>query len=657
MGTRRTTLALAGLTALAAGLAAAVPPTPATAAPTARVAAATPAAHAAPAAKAPAPVQDPDRVSTSPAGWGWHTSVAPSTISSWLADTGQRITDLEVTQASPLRFSAAYVGNSGAYSRAWWWYYGLTGAQVTQKLGANNARLTDIEPYATSNGIRYAVVMVKNTGDAAKAWAWYSSATLAQIGAYASDNNMRVVDSDRFTTGGSTRFAAIFVKNTGVDALSWWHYYGITASAVSARLQDNKARLINLERNSNGTFDVVMTKGGFSGSWWYLTGRTSAQVNEFVNQVGGRIFHVDSRVVSGSRYYDVIILDNTTSENRRIRNLVADKMSGKWGFYLKQVGSYAPTTGLNQDAVFEPASMMKIVHAVTALRDVQAPGGTEIDTLVSWRVHGSNPARYPTDTGYTRPAGQTSDKDVCAYDSNGAATGITYSDELGDVLIDQMLQYSDNRATDGILNKYGFSGLNDTIALAGMTSSKVVHRIGCGTTWAANGAYHNRLTLVDAGRIYEGVQNLSLLDSTRRAQLYEYLLGGPVSTSGALGQMITAEANAAGLTASERSAFLERVVTRSKGGSYGLCPDTGACNPPTASVGTVGGTIWLPFKGRGGTVDRAYVYGRFLNIPLSCSFASVSAGTCTALKNANAGMSTISVEMFRAAVRSALATW
>ena len=37
----------------------------------------------------------------------------------------------------------------GTYARAWWWYYGKTGAQVKKLLSKNKARLIDIEPYST----------------------------------------------------------------------------------------------------------------------------------------------------------------------------------------------------------------------------------------------------------------------------------------------------------------------------------------------------------------------------------------------------------------------------------------------------------------------------------------------------------------------------
>lgn len=600
-------------------------------------------------ARAPAPVADPDRTSTTPAGWGWHTNVSAATMTSFIRQ-GNRITDLEVNTASGTpTFSAAYVANSGSYQRGWWWYHGQTGAQVSQKLQANGARILDLEPYVVSGQVRYAVVMVKNSGDSGKAWGWYAGTTLAQIGQYASQNNMRLIDSDRYKIGTTTRYSAVFVKNTGVDAASWWHYYGVSPATVSSRLTSNSARLVNLERNADGTLDVIMTRGGFSGSWWWQQGRTAQQVTDFVNQVGGRIFHVDSRVVSGARRYDVIVLDNTDAETRRVRNLVSSKMSGSWGFYLKRVAGET-VAGLNHGTKFEPASMIKIVHAVHALRDVQADNRTVAQSF-PWRLHPDYDARYPSDSSYSpNVPGQPNDKDVCAYNSSGAPIGTTISDPLGSVILTQMLQWSDNRATDAIVDQYGMTALNATMATAGMTSSRLNHRINCPS---ASPVQPNQLTLVDAGKMYEGVERLTLLDNTRRTNLYQYLSSTtPADDDGTFEDMVESELSAAGLTATEKAQFKAALVVRFKPGGY-----TTWNGSQWVVNGTMGGTAFIPAKARGSSVMRPYVFGRFHSTPSSCSLAVLEAGNCTQVNNASTGVRQAYVEMMRTPVRSAAATW
>jgi Beta-lactamase enzyme family/Bacterial tandem repeat domain 1 len=597
-------------------------------------------------AEAVAAVPDPDRNSQAVTPWGWHYNVTPATATGFI-NQGYRIVDIEVRSSSP-RFDVSYVKNQGTYARTWWWYYGQTPSQIVAKLKAKDARLIDIEPYQTSAGTRYAVVMVKNKGKAAKSWGWHYNVPLSTITSYTKNHGMRVIDVDRHASG--NRFSAIYIKNKGVDAKAWWHYYNVSFDQVKSLLAAKKARPINLERLPNGRYDVVMQKRAGE-YWWWLVGATTTQLSEAANQFGARIFQVKSYPTAAGTRYHALFLGNVDAETRRVQN-AAGAMTGKWGFYLKRVGG-SQLLGIGHDNVFEPASMIKIVHAVTAMRDIQNTATTTA-TPVTWYARPSDPARYPGDFDYS------DDKNKCAYDGSGnLLTDNTYSDQLGPVIVKQTLQQSDNRATDALTRRYGFTALNNTAALAGMTKSAVLHRIGCPKLSSPQPVQHNRFTLVDAGRIYERVQNTTLLDTTHRNLLYGYMSGGPIG-NGALKDMISAEATAAGLSASERGDFLERVVARSKGGSYDSCPNfdgSGVCNPAVASSRTVGGTIWLPFKSGGGVTDTPYVYGRYWNATVNCTFASVDAGTCAAFNNNQNGIAKVAVEMFRAEVKKALATW
>ena len=115
-----------------------------------------------------------------------------------------------------------------------------------------------------------------------------------------------------------------------------------------------------------------------------------------------------------------------------------------------------------------------------------------------------------------------------------------------------------------------------------------------------------------------------------------------VTSSSAIGQIVVAEANALGMSATKRNAFLAKMETRSKGGSYDICGTS--CNPYTY-IRTVGGRITIPSKsGAGATILNNYVYGRFadgLNIPCQVKGASETTAQvearCAKYKNANAG--------------------
>jgi hypothetical protein len=490
--------------------------------------------------------------------------------------------------------------------------------------------------------------MVQNTDPANKAWGYHLNASPATISSYVSSNNMRIVDIDRTPAGG---FDVIYISNSGVDAKGWWYYYGQTLAQVNSLLQTNQARLIDLERTSDGKFDVVMTKAGSEG-WWWLVGATQKQVSDLASQTGSRIYKVSSFVSGRTRLYDALFIDNADKETKRVRNAVSSVAKGQWGFYAKRVGGQQ-LIGLNHDTRFEPASMIKILHAVHMLRDVQNNAPT-INTNVTWYAHPNYPARYPSDFGYDDKGLTVHDKNVCAYSETGTLlTGRTYSDPMG-TLLQQMMVYSDNRTTDAVVRRYGFDALNQTRTLAGMTNSDLNHRIGCQNAASPQPWEDNWLTLVDAGKMYEGIQNGTLLDSTHREMLYDRMWGWD-SPSGQLRTMILKEAAAAGLTAAQQTAFADRIHRRAKGGSYGFCLND-ACTQ-LRNISTDGGVVWVPVKGRGGLiVDRAYVHGRFMDThdTYTCMSSDYSDVCQPAL---SAFTQKLDLEVFRTIVRDALKTY
>ncbi|MFT4514534.1 MAG: hypothetical protein ACI91B_003245 [Planctomycetota bacterium] len=127
------------------------------------------------------------------------TSALVSTISTQ-ASASYRGIDLEWVgtngAGNPL-FDAELVQNIGPYASGWWWYYGMTGTQLSAQITANQGRLIDIEPYETASGLRFACVMVPNTGANAKAW-WYDyNSSVQGISNAAAANNARIVDVQR----------------------------------------------------------------------------------------------------------------------------------------------------------------------------------------------------------------------------------------------------------------------------------------------------------------------------------------------------------------------------------------------------------------------------------------------------------------------------
>jgi hypothetical protein len=143
---------------------------------------------------------------------------------------------------------------------------------VAANLQANKARLTALKAYDAGGGnLRFAVVMVANTGADAKSWWWYYGKTADEVAALTKANNARLVTLQSYGSGASTRYAMVMIANTGADAKGWWWYFNVTPKAIGDAVNANHARLIGLTPAGSGNFNAVMEscQGGCPGWWWY----------------------------------------------------------------------------------------------------------------------------------------------------------------------------------------------------------------------------------------------------------------------------------------------------------------------------------------------------------------------------------------------------
>jgi hypothetical protein len=66
-------------------------------------------------------------------------------------------------------FVAIMLHNVGADYSGWWWYFGVTPAQIGNFVTQNNSRLIDLRQYASDSSIVYSVVMMANSGETNRA--------------------------------------------------------------------------------------------------------------------------------------------------------------------------------------------------------------------------------------------------------------------------------------------------------------------------------------------------------------------------------------------------------------------------------------------------------------------------------------------------------
>jgi hypothetical protein len=542
-----------------------------------------------------------DRETTTPTGAIWLRGQTVAELSAQ-ANAGWRITDLEYESTSSNTFTAALVRNTGSYEKAWWWYVGVTGAQLSTHLSNNNGRLIDLEPYDDNGTTRFAAVMIRNSGADAKAWWWIYDATSTQVNNAVSTNNARLVDLERYTRSGNDRFAAVMIRNTGADARGWSYYYGVSQGSIPTLLNQNNQRPYSIERNSSGTYDLIGIEHGGIGHWYYF-GQTAASVTNLLEQNVARTIDIErsGNIVTGFRY-DVVMVDNANALERRTWQHFAST-DGAYGAWLKEVNG-SVLAQIRPDFVFEPASLMKTLYHVHAMRRV----ALGLDSL-----NASVPVPLAT-TG------------SCPNNSGGTAN------EPLEIVLSRMMENSDNNRTLAIANRYGVSAINNTAALLGMPSTSVNHVIGCG------GPTPNELTLRDIGELHEDVAGGYLLG--QRDKFYELMpstLSFPTWGATDLSVRINSEASTLGLPTWVRDAFRAAITIAYKPGGY--------------TVGGLhyhseGGFVGVPFKSSNGTITvREYTFGAFNH------------GTSATLATSRNAVSNATLELVWDRVRAALRTW
>ncbi|MGE3107433.1 MAG: serine hydrolase [Phycisphaerales bacterium] len=548
---------------------------------------------------------DDDERST-PTGWYWYYGVTAQALTD-LVDQGNRITDLEIDSASPLRFNACLVRNTGEYAKTWWWYYGITAAQLTTYLNDNNARLIDQQPYDDGNGnTRFAVVMIRNTGDDAAGWGRHYNTSLTTIGDYVANNNVRIIDFDRYDIAGSTYYSAIYINNTGDHARSWWWYYNITPAQIATFINQNNAMLTEIEESAGGTYNVLMQRvPGGNPHWWWYYGVTADYLSDRINQNGARL--IDLKRQSNGRFA-AIMVNNSNALTTQVGDILRNGTDGTSGAYLRQIGG-AEFAGLNENTVFEPASMIKILHHAYAMNQVQTNFLVNLGTPIT--VFSGYSGSCPQDSGpFQEPLSST---------------------------LQAMMENSDNARTQAMRVRWGESNLNTFAANIGMSSTMLNHRIGC--AGGADGAIAdpNMLTLRDAYTLYDWIATGPLSNSNRQS-LYSLMLDEQEDGLSSVGTVINEEAANFGFSPAQRDAFRAQTGYVRKHGNYGLC------SPDCTYVQTRGGMITIPFRNACRGVDRQYFVGTFVNDASNDS-------------NAASAVTDAFVALVRDRVRAAMATW
>jgi hypothetical protein len=573
----------------------------------------------------------------------FYRGIDAATVAAKLTANRARLTDIDVNATTaPETFTVVMVGNAGAYRVSGWsWNVDRTAAQVASDLASAHGRLIDIDPYLTASGERYAEVIVPNTGAMARSWWYVIDTDSTTISNQLNANNARLEQIKSYVINGAQLYSAIMVAQTGIDAKNWfWVPLNSSPTVIQGYVDSYHDRLISLEPDPGGGFDAVLVQSEGE-AWWWNTGQSAAQVTSSLATNHARAISVTP---DGVGTYSVVMIDNTdaespavNAESRRVAAALAPGLkAGEYGVYLKAVGGASELLGFNENFRYEPASAIKVLYLLYAMRQVQLG----LDSL------GADFVYYPDPGNPTNPG-------VCPdplWETPANAAHTTLQSALT-----AMMDVSDNRMTRGMALRYGVATVDAYGHSIGMANTHLTQdRIGC---LFVNGV-RNQLTLADAGRLYEQVDNGTLLSPANTATFYSIMLGGSVPPTSPLAAVVRAEAAKAG-KAGVASQFISAMDYREKAGNEFQCVSSNcSTNPMYLDFTSVSGRMTLPFKSGGVIVLHDYVFGRFGNdFVLGCLPGS---GACPADVKAQSAIGTLGsrgAETLRQQIAAALVTW
>jgi hypothetical protein len=300
-----------------------------------------------------------NRTSTVETDHRYGANLSVSDINGLVAD-GFRMHDIEVTQASPLRFSASFVKNSGSYAKAWWWTADKTAAELLAFMNERNARCIDLEVYTVNGSRRYAGTFILNSGDDAVGSQLFEQYTFNQLQSQLNAYNGRLIDLDVRDSKGERRYSGVMIKNSGAFAKSSVFFGNRTKAEVDQLVAQTGMQLVDLERIASNRYAGIMESNP-GAAWWYQVGRSWSQLQMDVGQFGARVADIERYSLNGENRYNAILINNSNALETRVGQQMRAGTDGITGFYARQVGGPI-LAELLPDFRFYPASTIKMIQ-------------------------------------------------------------------------------------------------------------------------------------------------------------------------------------------------------------------------------------------------------------------------------------------------------
>lgn len=187
-----------------------------------------------------------------------------------------------------------------------------------QTWAAQGYRMSNFEVAAFGGSFTVNCSMVRNTGAYAAGWLFYHDKTGAELSALCSSHDARIVDLERYELNGQPTFAALLFVNSGQQQKAWSWHTGIPEGSIWTTMSGMGHRPIDIEPYSyNGQryYHVVSiaNTGSDNKAWWVYTDVTLAQVQGFMSQHDARLYDFEQLSVLPPSYACVLVRDDVRS--------------------------------------------------------------------------------------------------------------------------------------------------------------------------------------------------------------------------------------------------------------------------------------------------------------------------------------------------------
>lgn len=228
-----------------------------------------------------------------------------------LVQQGYRLSDIEVSGTSPMRFTGSAVKQTGEYaSNGWSWTYGRTYLELLQLCNQNSSRLIDVERYEINGTTYYAGIMVDNTGPDAVQWYLWPNVTYPQVATLLQNTQVRFIDIEHFTVNGNEdRLTLLAISNTGQHARNWWYYIDYSLGYIVNKQDENNARLTEVDRIGLGRYLGIMVQDD-KGPQRIIASATAASILARRDSLKMRVMDIESFLIGGVPRHMALFIDN-----------------------------------------------------------------------------------------------------------------------------------------------------------------------------------------------------------------------------------------------------------------------------------------------------------------------------------------------------------